>query len=260
MAKSKFNPMLAVSATALLALWTPAIAQDDAALEPNTQAQIGADTMPDASGGAADGTVEINPDEMADSLNSAQQLQQSFTLRRTINGELVETEKRTVTFSRDQPYRETEAGKTTLERIKASFDGEALTRTEAFEEAKIDFVIADLDRNDAINADEFAGLIESWRNNKARQADAPNQEIARQRQYDAFLEELDPDVARLQNAAYAKEKFAFMAGAAATMSLQDYVREYLLDFDSMDADKDAVLRGDELMRFRALNRGETLNM
>ncbi|GJL91406.1 hypothetical protein [Hyphococcus sp.] len=207
-----------------------------------------------------DGTFEVNPDEMADSLNSAQQLQQSFTLKRTIDGELVETTKRTVTFSRDQPYRETEAGKTTLERIKTSFDGEALTRTEAFEEAKIDFVIADLNRDQQINAAEFATLVDSWRNNKARQADAPSQEIARQRQYDLFLEELDPDVAKMQNEAYAKEKFSFMAGAAETMSLQDYIREYMLDFDSMDANKDMVLNGDELMRFRALNRGETLDM
>ncbi|WP_428409428.1 hypothetical protein [Hyphococcus sp.] len=207
-----------------------------------------------------DETVEVNPDEMADSLNSSQQLQQTFTLKRTINGEVVETEKRTVTYSRDMPYRETEAGRTTLERLKASFDGEALTRTEAFEEAKLDFVVADLDRNDAMTAEEFARLVNSWRKNDARKADAPTDEIARQRQYDAFLEELDPSVAEMQTEAYAREKFAFMAGASEAMSLQDYIREYLLDFDSMDADKDSVLKGDELMRFRALNRGETLDM
>ncbi len=203
---------------------------------------------------------EMNPDEMADSLNSTQQLQQTFTLKRTIDGEVVETTKRTVTFSRDQPYRETEAGRTTLERIKSAFDGEALTRTEAFEEAKIDFVIADMNRDEKINAAEFATLVDSWRRNTTRQADAPNQEIARQRQYDLFLEELDPEVAKMQNEAYAKEKFAFMAGAAETMSLQDYIREYMLDFDAMDANADMVLNGDELMRFRALNRGETLDM
>ena len=51
-----------------------------------------------------------------------------------------------------------------------------------------------------------------------------------------------------------------MAGAADAMTLQDYIREYLLDFDSMDENQDTVLTGDELMRFRALNRGETLKM
>jgi hypothetical protein len=49
-----------------------------------------------------------------------------------------------------------------------------------------------------------------------------------------------------------------MAGAAETLSLQDYIREQMLDFDSMDADKDTILNGEELMRFRALNRGETM--
>lgn len=205
-------------------------------------------------------TVEVNPDEMADMLNSSQQLQQTFTLKRTINGEVVETEKRTVTYSRDAPYRETEAGQTTLERLKASFDGEVLTRTEAFEEAKLDFVVADVNNDDVMTMAEFAGLVDSWRKNEARQADAPTEEVARQRQYDAFLEELDPSVAEQQTKAYAREKFSFMAGAAENITRQDYIREYLLDFDSMDTDNDTVLRGDELMRFRALNRGETLGI
>lgn len=231
------------------------------ALEPIAQSEAeptAAESGEEATGD--DETVIVNPDEMAEMLNSSQQLQQTFTLRRTVNGEVVATEKRTVTYSRDEPYRETEAGRTTVERLKSSFDGEALTRTEAFEEAKIDFVIADLDRDELLTASEFAGLVESWRNNSARQADAPNAEIARQRQYDAFLAEIDPRVAKQQNEAYAREKFAFMAGASSTMTLLDYIREYMLDFDSMDADKDAVLTGDELMRFRALNRGETLDM
>ncbi len=66
--------------------------------------------------------------------------------------------------------------------------------------------------------------------------------------------------ARQQTHAYAKQKFAFMAGAAQTLSLEDYIREYLLDFDAMDVNDDMILTGEELMRFRALNRGETLDM
>lgn len=96
------------------------------------------------------------------------------------------------------------------------------------------------------------------RRNDERQAAAPTDEIARQRKYDAFLEEIDPDTAEMQTKAYALEKFAFMAGAAETLSLQDFIREQLLDFDSMDANKDTILAGDELMRYRALNRGETI--
>ena len=202
----------------------------------------------------------VSEDEMADDLNSRQQLQQTFTLKRSINGEVVATEERTVTYSRDIPYRETEAGRTTIERLKSVFDGEALTRTEAFEEAKLDFVIADMDRDELITATEFAGLVESWRKNAARRATSPSEEIARQRQYDAFLNEIAPEATEKRSETYALEKFAFMAGAAQTMNLQDYIREYLLDFDSMDTDKDAVLNGEELMRFRAINRGEALDV
>ncbi len=208
----------------------------------------------------AEESAEVNPDEMADMLNSQQQLRQTFTLKRTINGEIVESEKRTVTFSRDTPYRETEAGETTLEALKSAFDGELLTRTEAFEEAKLDFAIADIDRNGRMTIDEFADLVDTWRENEARMADAPTKNIARQRHYEAFLAEINPDAAEMQNEAYARQKFMFMAGAAETVSREDYIREYLLDFDAMDENQDALLRGDELMRFRALNRGETLNM
>ncbi len=262
MAASRISALLA--GFSLLAF--PAFAQDatPSAEMPEAAAPeavaMPVDDAEAAQGEAAEETVEVNPDEMADMLNSSQQLKQTFTLKRTINGEVVETDKRTVTFSRDMPYRETEARQTTLEQLKASFDGEALTRTEAFEEAKLDFIVADTDRDEAMTAGEFAILVDSWRKNDARTADAPTEEIARQRQYDAFLEELDPSAAQMQTEAYAREKFAFMAGASEAMSLQDYIREYLLDFDSMDADKDTVLTGDELMRFRALNRGETLDM
>ncbi len=109
-----------------------------------------------------------------------------------------------------------------------------------------------------MTSSEFAGLVESWRKNDARQAMAPNKEIARQREYDAFLEEIDPNAASVQTEAFAMKKFAFMAGDAGSLSLQEYIREYLLDFDSMDADKDTILTDEELMRFRAINRGETL--
>ena len=204
-------------------------------------------------------SAPVNPDEMADMLNSQQQLKQTYTLKRTINGEVVESERRTVTFDRNKPYRETEAGTTTVEALKAAFDGELLTRIEAFEEAKLDFTVADVDRDQIMSQDEFVRLVDTWRQNDARTADAPTKEIARQRQYDAFLSEISPQAAESQSDQYAREKFAFMAGAAETISREVYIREYLLDFDTMDANKDTLLRSDELMRFRALNRGEKFN-
>ena len=214
----------------------------------------------DTAEGDSDSSEEaaVNNDDMADMLNSQQQLQQTFVLERRVNGQVVETEKRTVTYDRSMPYRETEAGKSALESLKEKFDGELLTRVEAFEEAKLDFTIADVDRNGLLTEQEFADLVDSWRENETRQAEAPTKEIARQRQYEAFLIEIDPDAGELQNEAFAKEKFKFMSGAQEFMSREDYIREYLLDFDSMDADKNSLLKDAELMRFRALNRGETI--
>lgn len=225
------------------------------ALDNNT-----AEAVRDEATAPPEGAVEVSPDEMADMLNSRQQLQQTFTLKRTIDGEVVESDKRTVIYSRDRPYRETEAGQTTSEQLKAAFDGELLTRKEALEEAKLDFTVADVNRDGQMTMQEFAALVESWRANDARKAAAPTEEIARQRQYDAFLAEISTDAAEIQAEAYAKEKFSFLAGMSETVSRKDYIREYLLDFDSMDADKDTLLKGDELMRFRALNRGETIDM
>jgi hypothetical protein len=207
-----------------------------------------------------DDTPAFNPDESADLLNSRQQLQQTFTLRRTINGEVVETEQRTVIFDPNRPYRETEASQTTVERLKAAFDGEVLTRIEALEEAKIDFTIADINRDNAMDVTEFSELVASWRETDMRTVDAPNEKIARQREYDAFLAEISPETAKLQQDTNAKEKFLFLTGGAEQVTRKDYIREYLLDFDSMDEDNDTILQGNELLRFRALSRGETLDM
>lgn len=202
---------------------------------------------------------EPDPDESADLLNSRQQLQQTFTLQRTINGEVVDRAKRTVTFTRDDPYQETEANpENVTEVLKLRFDGELLTRNEAFEEAKIDFIIADVNRDGAMHADEFAVLTASWVDNDTRNAEAPTEEIARQRHYDHFLAEISSDDIQLKRDTMAKQKFAFMAGASETISREDYIREYLLDFDTMDENNDGILKQEELRRFRAVTRGETI--
>jgi hypothetical protein len=200
-----------------------------------------------------------NPDEMADQLNAQQQIQQSFTVTRTINGEVVETEKRTVTYDRNNPYRETEAGQSAMEALKAAFDREVLTRTEAFEEAKLDFTAGDKDRDGVLSEGEFIELASEWRVDATREAAPGDPETARERQYRAFLDELNPEASKEELAARAKQKFLFMAGAAGALSREDYVREYLLDFDSMDRNRDMLLKANELMEFRAANRGEAIS-
>ncbi|GJL95202.1 MAG: hypothetical protein DHS20C05_16070 [Hyphococcus sp.] len=259
-----FVKKLTASLLSMSLIGTPllTLAQEPASsvVEPVAMEQVSEEVSTLTTSAETTDEVEPNEDEIADDLNSRQQLEQTFTLQRTINGEVVETTKRTVTYDRNGPYRATEANVSTLERVKQAFDGEVLTRPEALEEAKLDFTIADVNADYMLTPDEFAALVDSWQENETKQAEAPTKEIARQRQYEAFLAELSPEAAEMQNEAYAKEKFAFMAGAKTWLSREDYIREYLLDFDSMDADNDTLLKGNELMRFRALNRGETIDM
>ncbi len=197
----------------------------------------------EASGDDGAQEEDVNEDEMADVLNSMQQLQQTFTLKRTIDGEVTQTEKRTITYTDDAPIRASEAGLSPREQMMARFDNEVLTRTEAFEEAKLDFVVADVNRDGLMDADEFAGLVASWREKgdlaDGSGADAPG------------------DGAKDAEAA-ARLKFAFMAGASSVLTQKDYIREYLVDFDAMDANGDQFLKSEELADFRAANRGDMM--
>ena len=248
-----------------------ALAQDSAPTPLSTDSARAPDTMAtapiEATVAAEDVTepektpeqLQEEADNSADSLNSMQQLQQSFTLQRTVNGE-VETEKRTVTYSRNEPVRQSEAGETTVERLRASFDSEVLTRIEAFEEAKLDFVLADVDRNGALTEQEFVDLVNTWRDNDARNADPVSPEAKKASEVQAFLDDIDPESARDIADANARRKFKFMAGAATELKQKDYISEYLLDFDSMDKNGDALLKKDELAKFRVSIRGETIEM
>lgn len=242
-------------------LFSSALAQGQNASEQNAGDQ-GASERGEASGPASAPVEEdsgaVDPDESADLLNSQQQLKQTFTLKRRIDGQVVETTKKTVTLSPGIPYRPTEAGESVAQQLLSTFDNEVLTRVEAFEEAKLDFTIADIDRNRAMTADEFIGLVESWRAMGRDSLDSPEEDMARQRQYDALGDALDPATDKAPYEAYAKAKFDFITGASQTLSQEDYIREYLRDFDAMDVDNDMLLEGDELLRFRAANRGETL--
>ncbi|MBL4618619.1 MAG: hypothetical protein JKX88_00800 [Marinicaulis sp.] len=201
-------------------------------------------------------TPEYDPDESADSLNARQQIKQTFTLRRKIDGQVVETTQRTVTYNPRMPYRQTEAGQTTLEKLKSAFDNEVLTRNEAFEEAKLDFTIADINRDSSMSAEEFSDLVISWKETGLRLVGTPNVDSERQRRYDAFLAEISPETSNQKLKAKARKKFLFLTGGVEEVSRKDYIREYLLDFDSMDKDNDTILKGNELEWFRALNSGE----
>lgn len=192
----------------------------------------------------------VNEDEMADLLNSQQQIRQGVTLTRSIDGTVVETRKETITYSPDDPLRGSEAALSPIERLKAEFASDALTRKEAFEEAKLDFVIADLNRDDKMDESEFVFLVNGWQ-------DATVSGSGRSRFVDP-TPHADEAAAKAEHDQQARAKFSFIAGGAATVSRKDYMREVLIDFDAFDKSGDSVLTGDELLNFRAANRGESI--
>ena len=192
----------------------------------------------------------VNEDEMADLLNSQQQIRQGVTLTRSIDGTVVETRTETLTYSPDDPLRGSEAAMSPLERLKAEFASDALTRKEAFEEAKLDFVIADLNRDGKMDESEFVFLVNGWQ-------DATVTGSGRGRFVDP-TPHADEAVAKAEHESQARAKFSFIAGGSATVSRKDYMREVLIDFDALDKNGDGVLTGDELLNFRIANRGESI--
>ncbi|MEL6361370.1 MAG: hypothetical protein AAFR21_09800 [Pseudomonadota bacterium] len=228
-------------------------ATDDDASESQSASDESAETETEAND---DTENDVDEDNMADALNSSQQLEQSFILKRTIDGKVVETTTKTVTYTDRDPLRDTEAGQSVLEELRRDFDSALLTRREAFEEAKLDFALGDLDRDGKMTSTEFVGLVKTWRENDERAADATSPELRRKQRYVQFISGLNPDKSASSSEEKAMAKFGFMAGMSTSLSQKDYIREYLLDFDTMDEDNNALLEGDELMLFRAANRGE----
>lgn len=239
---------------------TPAPSGGDSAAgqsAPANQAQP-APAADDAATAAQEEPAPVDPDNMADSLNSQQQLKQTFTLKRTINGKVTDTERRTIIYDKNAPSRPTEAGGSPVKSLLDDFAREVLTRTQAFEEAKIDFARADINRDGALDESEFVPLVMSWSDNKKREAPASDAEAARQREFDAFVDQLAPDEAKAESEQAARRKFQALTNGAALLPRKDYIASYLAEFDAVDANGDGMLRGAELMRFRALNKGEPI--
>jgi len=204
---------------------------------------------------AAPGVSVVDEDNIADDLNKRQQLQQKFIFTRTVDGAVVESVEREVTYSRGDPVRTTESNISAIDALAQKFDAEVLTKTEAFEEAKLDFVVADVNRDGKMTVDEYLRLVATWRD--AEDDDVTPGESARERQYRAFIDELEGsgEPTPASDEAALRQKFNELTGMTGVIGHDDYYRAYLAEFDSVDANKDMLLRGDELMRFRALNRG-----
>ncbi len=232
----KFTFMLAAAAAIAAPALMPALAQETPAAEP------GAPVAGDA--------PAINEDEMADLLNSQQQIKQDVTLTRTVDGKVVETKKETIVYSKDDPLRGSEAGLSPLEKLVAEFASQAITRKEALDEAKLDFVLADLDRDGAMTSDEFVYLVKGWE-------DAEITGSGSGRFVEPYFH-VDAQSAAAEHAEQARAKFTAMAGVGPALSKKAFTRRVIAEFEQYDANKDDLLQGDELLNFRASVRGEPI--
>lgn len=196
-------------------------------------------------------TPVVNEDEMADFLNSQQQIKQGVTLTKSVDGKVIETKKETITYTKDDPVRGTEASLSPIDRLKAEFDSETLTRKEALEEAKLDFVVADLDRSEAVTADEFVFLVKGWQ-------DAEISGAGRGRFVDPYFH-VDQEAADLEHAEQARAKFSMMADETGALGKKAFTRRIIEEFEEHDLDNDELLNGDELLSFRASVRGEPVD-
>lgn len=233
-----------VTRSHLLAAILASAAFGAAAQEPPADAPVAAPVEPEA--------PALNEDEMADYLNSKQQITQGVTLTRSINGQVVETRKDTLVYTSKDPLRSSEAGLSPLERLQAEFDSQALTRSEALDEARLDFIVADLDRDNVLSAAEFVFLVKGWE-------EAEISGSGSGRFVDPYFH-VDEEAARSEHAEQARAKFAAMAGEAATLSRKAFTRRIIEEFERRDLNRDEVLTGDELLNFRAAVRGETIDL
>jgi len=228
---------LALAATLIVAGLAPALAQD--APSPAGQAAPAADP---------------SEDEMADLLNSRQQLSQGVTLKRKVNGEVVETRKETLTYKPGDPLRSSESVISPLDRLKAQFDQDVLTRREALEEAELDFVLADKDRNGWLTEEEFAGLVGEWREGDIRSAALGD--TRRQTRFVDYHDGLAAAAADQLAIDEARAKYQVMVAGRGALTKREFLREVSAGFDAADANEDGLLRDVELIAFRAAARGE----
>ena len=193
-------------------------------------------------------------DEMADLLNSRQQLQQGVTLQRTVDGEVVETRKETVVYDHADPLRSSESAVAPIDRLRADFDQETLTRREALKEAELDFSLADKDRNGWMTDVEFADLVHAWREGDVRSSALGKSDRAIRFVdfHDGLAEEAADQLAMDE----AKRKYAAMVGDRGALTKREFTREVSAAFDRADADQNGLLRDSELIAFRAEARGE----
>jgi len=175
----------------------------------------------------------------ADQLNAQQTIEQTFTVTRKINGEVVEVKKVVAPNIDGSPVFETEAGGSIADLVEAQVDREVLTRREILAEADIEFTLIDKNNDQQLVLDEFLSLL------SVRRED-PN--------YQAFIVDENDEAYEALEKGF-KDKFSFFVGMGTMLSRRAYIVEVLRDFDSMDVNGDYILRDRELKNFRLISVG-----
>jgi len=184
---------------------------------------------------------DTDTDNIADDLNARQRVNPTATVKRVINGEVVETKKVPVP-DKAYPNQPTEAGLTAGEAVRLRVDRETLTRTEAAEEARLDFDVADQNNDSTVSLPEFEALY------AVRPID-PNYAMFFKRGDENAGEE-SPQLTG-ETATRLADRFFMMQGTDEKLSETGYVRHLINEFDLADQDGDGLLKGEELNRFRA---------
>ncbi|MEO0400464.1 MAG: hypothetical protein AAF224_13705 [Pseudomonadota bacterium] len=240
------------------------------------------DASPQESSGTQAPINDATSDNVADDLNARQQLEQTVTFTRTINGAVVSTDKRTIEFDENAPTGMSEGRLSPIKTAADNYDAETLTRNEALDEARLDFSLADLNRDGSLSIDEFSAYVltptaastdgAAQNTNDARR-DQVNEANSRTEQ---FLAALDAELASETRAETAELLFNDFIGEADAIERarnpkirkpsKDDVRRidarlfgvaYMKGFDRLDANEDGLLSGSELTDFRRHRNGFT---
>ena len=199
-------------------------------------------------------SVEKNADNSANDLNARQRIRQTFTVKRRINGTVVEETTIAVPDDARFPARETEAGDGVRQFVRDKVDREVLTRREAVDEADLEFTLADSNMDGTLTKEEYVALYET------RLKD-PN--------YTDFLT-LDETAHKSSDGKTPTDRYAAFAAAdrlayrkAAlgdyydlvidnnpTLNRQYYIRAYLNEFDRMDIDANDMITVEEMPALR----------
>lgn len=177
----------------------------------------------------------------ASELNARQRITQTVTVKRTVNGTVVEEKRVEVPNPAGLSRQPTEAGMTRRQLLSEQLDRQALTRAEAAEEANLEFTLADQDRDGLVSQSEYEALA------TVRREDPAYQQFTVLTSKGGATERIDGTLSAIPT--YINE-FSQMAGANSQVERRDYVRAYIVLFDQQDKDENSVLLATELENFR----------